>query len=117
VVMGMLVGLLAFRSLLTTVLLGLVYLAVAIPAALDASQVARGLVRPGQGQAAWSVILMLLAVGPFAIPLLWQSPWFSRTAKIGWTVAISVVAVLGIVATAALGPLLTQILQGSSFPP
>jgi hypothetical protein len=42
----------------------------------------------------WFVLLMLtpLALGPFALPLLWKSPRFSRTAKwlltlftMGWT--------------------------------
>ena len=36
----------------------------------------------------WFVLLMIspVALGPFGIPLLWKSPRFSRSAKIGLTV-------------------------------
>ena len=42
------------------------------------------------------VILMLLTVGPFALPLLWQSVKFSKTAKILWTVTVILIAFLAI---------------------
>lgn len=44
------------------------------------------------------VVAMLLFVGPLALPLLWQSPHFSRTARWTWTVIV-VGAVLLFVAT------------------
>ena len=44
------------------------------------------------------VVAMLLFVGPLALPLLWQSPHFSRTARWIWT-AIVVGVVLLFVAT------------------
>ena len=34
----------------------------------------------------WFVIGMLLAVGPFAFPLLWKSPNFSRSLK--WVITV-----------------------------
>jgi len=44
------------------------------------------------------VVAMLLLVGPLALPLLWQSPNFSSTARWVWTVIVSG-AVLLFVAT------------------
>ena len=40
------------------------------------------------------VVSLLLLVGPFALPLLWQSPHFSRTARWTWTVIVSGAALL-----------------------
>lgn len=44
------------------------------------------------------VVVMLLLVGPLALPLLWQSPQFSRFARWVWT-AIVAAAVVMFVAT------------------
>src|SRR5258706_1585051 len=44
------------------------------------------------------VVTMLLLVGPLALPLLWQSPNFSRTSRLVWTVIV-VGAVLLFIAT------------------
>ncbi|HWH79357.1 MAG TPA: DUF5683 domain-containing protein [Candidatus Binatus sp.] len=44
------------------------------------------------------VVTMLLLVGPLALPLLWQSPNFSRTSRLVWTVIV-VGAVLMFVVT------------------
>lgn len=110
-VMGMGVSCLVFRGVTTCVLMGVVYLAVVIPAAADAYQTASGRQSRFSGDAVWYVIAMLLAVGPFALPLLWTSPRFSRTAKITWTVIVVLVALLCIVTVAALGPALEQILR------
>jgi TM2 domain-containing membrane protein YozV len=40
------------------------------------------------------VVAMLLFVGPLALPLLWQSPHFSRTARWIWTAIVVGAAVL-----------------------
>jgi len=40
------------------------------------------------------VVSLLLLVGPFALPLLWQSPYFSRTARWTWTVIVSGAALM-----------------------
>jgi hypothetical protein len=53
------------------------------------------------------VVAMLLLVGPLALPLLWQSPHFSRTARWIWT-AIVVVAALLFIATPYLMRLLIK---------
>ena len=40
------------------------------------------------------VVAMLLLVGPLALPLLWQSPNFSRTARWLWTLLVVAMALL-----------------------
>ena len=40
------------------------------------------------------VVAMLLLVGPLALPLLWQSPNFSNTARWVWTVIVSGAALM-----------------------
>ncbi|HEY6367980.1 MAG TPA: DUF5683 domain-containing protein [Candidatus Binatia bacterium] len=40
------------------------------------------------------VVAMLLLVGPLALPLLWQSPNFSRTARWTWTIIVVGAALL-----------------------
>ena len=40
------------------------------------------------------VVAMLLLVGPLALPLLWQSPHFSWTARWIWTVIVVAAALL-----------------------
>jgi len=40
------------------------------------------------------VVSLLLLIGPFALPLLWQSPYFSRTARWTWTVIVGGAALL-----------------------
>lgn len=109
--LGIVVSCLAFRSPLTVLFMGLVYLAVMIPAAWDAYQVASGRPSRFQGDAPWYCIGMLLVVGPFALPLLWMSPRFSRTAKLVWTLVVILVALACIVTIAAVGPLLEHLLN------
>lgn len=100
-----------FRSPVTLMLMGLIYVAVLIPAVRDAAQVAAGRSATFTGERPWYVIWMLLMVGPFAFPLLWQSRRFSRPAKLVWTIAVILVAVLGIVAAGAVGPILEDLLK------
>jgi len=107
-----LVGPSAVRSMFTAVALGVIYLFIWIPAIVDAFQRSRGAdTTLLSGQKRWYVILMLLSVGPMAIPLLWQSPRFSRTAKIVWIVAVVLLAVLGILFLLFVGPALERTLQ------
>jgi hypothetical protein len=40
------------------------------------------------------VVAMLLLVGPLALPLLWQSPHFSRFARWTWTVIVAAAVVM-----------------------
>ena len=95
----------AFRSVFSVCMLVVVYLFVWVPAVIDAYQRAAG--QPTallSGEKAWYVILMLATVGPMAIPLLWQSRTFSHAAKIGWTVAVILLAILAVVFLLFIGP-------------
>jgi len=55
------------------------------------------------------VVSLLLFVGPFALPLLWQSPHFSRTARWTWTVIVSGAALLFILTPHLTGWALRQL--------
>jgi hypothetical protein len=94
-------------------LLALVYFSVAITAAIDAYRAAG----PDAGQSRAGsvpyVVLMLFIVGPFAIPMLWASPGFSRRAKIIWTVVVIAVALLFIVTVGYLSEFLEYLLSYS----
>lgn len=74
--------------------MGGIYLAILVPAALDAFQTASGRSRTFTGEPRFYVIAMLCLIGPFAIPLLWQSARFSKSAKILWTVLVILFAFL-----------------------
>ena len=96
-------------------LLALVYVFIWIPAVIDAYREASG--RPSEllsGRSAWYVIVMLLTVGPMALPMLWRSPAFSRTAKIVWTAVVVLIALLVLVALAVIGPAVESVLQQGS---
>ena len=93
---GVVVSLIFSHTWVTWFLMGGIYLAVMIPATLDAFQTASGRPRTFSGDSIPYVIVMLLMVGPFAVPLLWQSAKFSKTAKILWTVTVILIAFLAI---------------------
>jgi|GEM_PF-698135 len=121
---GVVVSLIVSHTPVACFVMGGIYLAVMIPAALDAFQIASGRLRTfsvptpinfreseiGAAQVAihdkkiktWAgdtvpyVIVMLFLVGPFAIPLLWQSRKFSKPAKIVWAIVIIGIALLAI---------------------
>ena len=100
------------RSLVTAVLLAIVYLLVWPPAVMDAYRYAAGNPSPLlAGEKTWYVILMLLTVGPMALPLLWQSPRFSRGGKIGWTIAVILIVLVGIAMLLVIGPAVERALQ------
>ena len=96
---GILTSVLFSHSWFVWVLMGAVYLTVVFPAAADAYQTASGKPRIFSGNSVPYVLLMLFMVGPFAIPLLWQSPKFSKKAKIIWTVLVILMAFVAIVVT------------------
>lgn len=106
------IGPAALRSKVAVLMLAVVYPFIWIPAVVDAYQQAAGLAKPLlSGQKSWYVILMLLTVGPGAIPLLWQSPQFSRSAKMIWTVAVIMIALSCIWVALVLGPAVEQHFQ------
>jgi len=102
----------AFRSQLTPIALGALSPFIWIPAVIDASQRASdSSVTLLSGGKVWYVILMLLAVGPMALPMLWQSPRFSRSVKLFWTVGVILLAVLAIFSLVVIGPALEALLD------
>jgi hypothetical protein len=139
IAVGVAVSLIVSHTATACWLMGGIYLAVMAPAAWDVFQTASGRSRTfgvpipinfreseiGAVQFAihdkkvktWTadtvpyVIVMLLAVGPFAVPLLWQSAKFSKTAKILWTVAIILIALLAIAFMTFSAPFLEQLMR------
>ena len=64
-------------------------------AATDAYQMAKNAGQPAEFYYRKTfVVAMLLLVGPLALPLLWQSRNFSRTARWLWTILVISVALL-----------------------
>ena len=95
---GVVVSLIFSHTWVAYFLMGGIYLAIVIPAALDAFQVAihEKKIKTWTADTVPYVIVMLLMVGPFAIPLLWQSAKFSKKAKVLWTVAVILIALFAI---------------------
>jgi TM2 domain-containing membrane protein YozV len=105
------IGPVPFRSWLGGVSLAVVYPLIWVPAIRDAYQQDCGPSRPfPAGEKRWYVVLMLLAVGPMALPLLWQSRRFGRIAKIAWTTLVLVVVIGAISVLVVAGPLLEELL-------
>ncbi|MBU9889475.1 MAG: hypothetical protein KTQ49_06375 [Candidatus Omnitrophica bacterium] len=97
---GILISVWFAHSWILWILMGLVYGAVLVPAAADAYQTAAGMPRIFTGDSVPYVVVMLFMVGPFGIPLLWQSPRFSKRAKVVWTVLVVLLAFVAIALTA-----------------
>ena len=108
---GVGVSLIISHTVVSWFLMGGIYLAVMAPAALDAFQTASGRPRVFTGDSVFYVIMMLLVIGPFAIPLLWQSPKFSKTAKVLWTVAVILFAFIAIVVLTLTASFFNQLLE------
>ncbi len=98
-VAGIFVSVLLSHSWFVWGLMGVVYLTVVFPAAVDAFQTAAGKPRIFKGDSVPYVLLMLFMVGPFGIPLLWRSPKFSKKAKALWTAFVIAVALIAIALT------------------
>jgi hypothetical protein len=97
------------RSAFTVWLLGAIYLFVWIPAVIDAAQHAAGQAQPLlSGGRAWYVVVMLLTVGPGALPLLWRSARFSRASKIVWTLAVGAIFVGGLLLALVVVPVIER---------
>ena len=108
---GVIVGLIISHTPISCFLMGGIYLAVMIPAASDAFRTASGRPRVFMADTVPYVIVMLLMVGPFAVPLLWQSTKFSKMAKILWTVAVILIAFLAIAMLTLSASFLDQIMK------
>ncbi len=103
------------RSWLSALLLAALIPLVWLPAILDAHQRARGLPATFLSDTRrWYVVMMLLSVGPMAVPLLWQSPGFSRAAKVSWTIVVLSIALAAVALLLAAGPEMERWLKEGS---
>lgn len=108
---GIVLSLALSRSWITFVLLAPLYLFVLIPASLDAYQTAAGNPRTFKGDSVFYVIMMLVIVGPFAIPLLWQSAKFPKGAKIVCTVLVTLIALAAVLTMALIGSIFNEMMK------
>lgn len=83
------------RSRLTAIFMTLIYLFIWIPAVNDAFRFAQGFDSSLlSGRNRGYVILMLVMIGPLALPMLWQSERFSLFAKRLWTFAVVAIFII-----------------------
>lgn len=82
------------ESYIFKVLMAGIYLITFGPAALESYQLAKYGKNTIDTEARWYVIILLLTTGFSALPLLWKSAYFSKNAKISWSIAVPVLAVL-----------------------
>jgi TM2 domain-containing membrane protein YozV len=109
------IGPVGSRSWLSAAALLLAYPFLLLPAVLDAHRSARGIPQLASSHAdRWHVVLMLLVIGPLAIPQLWHNQGFSRGAKIVWTLSVFLVSLIVILMMVAIGPGLEHWLEESS---
>ncbi|MFQ5739860.1 MAG: hypothetical protein ACE5JX_12695 [Acidobacteriota bacterium] len=111
-ILGASFGPVAVRSRMSTLLFEVAYLFVWIPAVLDAydtgDATGRSLLA---GESRWYVVLMLVTVGPMALPLLWHSRRFSRASKVIWSAVVVVAVLLGVLFVMLAGPILEEFLR------
>jgi hypothetical protein len=97
------------RSWTTVALLLAVYPFLWWPAVADAY---RGSSGTGSalldGERIWYVLVMLATIGPMALPMLWQSPRFSRRWKIVLSILVVLIALAAIAFAVWVGPLLEE---------
>jgi len=94
---------------LNKVTVALALLLLWLSAMIDAYRVAK---TAGQGAEFYYgktyVVTMLLLVGPLALPLLWQSPNFSRTSRLVWTIIVIGAVLMFVVTPYLLNQLIPQ---------
>lgn len=110
---GIFLSLFYSRFAMTRAALFAAYLFVWFPVLLDAYRSAAGFSGGWKNDTAGYVILMLLFVGPFALPLLWQSQKFSRPAKTIWSLAVIGIALLFIGTMTVLGDFFNALLTSA----
>ena len=95
---GIVISLVMSHSLIAVILIGPLYLFSMVPAALDAYQTAAGKPRRFKSDSVLYVIIMLLVVGPFAVPIF-------------WTVFVTVIALGAIVVMASIASVFDKMMQ------
>ncbi len=101
-----------FHSWFSQIVLVIAYLFVLAPAVTDAyhgvSPTAQSVISSGKP---WYVIFMVVVIGAMAVPLVWQSPRLSRTAKIVWSALGILNTLLSILLLVVLGPIIERSLE------
>ena len=87
-------GLLFSHSIIILFSAGMIYLITASQAGFESYRTAKTGKEILHLDSKRYVVLMLLFTGFGALPLLWQSTRFPRQAKIAWTIAVPILAVL-----------------------
>ncbi len=59
----------------------------------------------------WTFILGVLLIGPFALPLLWRNPKYSRSTKVLWSVIVLAFTAFLIWGSAKMGQMALDVLQ------
>jgi hypothetical protein len=77
---------------LIKILMVMVYFSIAIPAWMEAYQIARYGRNKINTDARWYTVTLLLFTGFSALPLLWQNSNFSKKSKILWSLAVTLLA-------------------------
>ena len=90
---GLVCSLFFLKSNVGYILAFLGYLIVMVPAVIETYTLAQGGVSRFSNSKPYIVVL-LLKEGFSALPLLWQSPLFSRRIKIVWSIVVPVLAIL-----------------------
>ena len=91
--LGMVVSLFFLKSTAGHLLVSFGYLMVMVPAVIETYALAHGGVSRFSESKPY-VVALLLMTGLSALPLLWQSPAFSKKIKITWSVVVPVLAIL-----------------------
>lgn len=50
--------------------------------------------KAGLDRATWAFIFAVLIAGPFALPLLWANPRYTRATKVFWSLVVVILTVL-----------------------
>lgn len=90
---GFVCSLFFFKSIAGRFLTGFAYFTVMVPAVIETYLFAQGGVSPVSESRSY-ILVLLLMTGFAALPLLWQSPLFSRRIKIVWSIAVPVLAII-----------------------
>ena len=100
-----------FHSPSTWMLMGLAYVVIAVATCRDAMRIASGQPSTLRSGPTWSLVAMVLVIGPFALPLIWQHERLSRRVKIIWTLVVIGLTLLSLLLAAAMGPVIDRFLE------
>jgi TM2 domain-containing membrane protein YozV len=104
ITLGVLLTIIFTHSYIIYALAIMIYFVTMVPAAIEAYQIAKFGRNTLDLDSRWYVVLLLLTTGFSALPLLWQSPNFTRNGKVAWSIAVPTLAIIFFSCLAWLGP-------------